>query len=351
MSSVELRQILGGSYKRYIDYLKSLEVIESRDSYSNGKNPFTKAYRIAEPHFGRSHLVRFEICKKLKLTLEPKTSPNRTAARLTKLPSAVRHVAETFHMVHFNLEEVRRRIELEEEGTEHLCAEDKKILYKELADRLAERQKECLPIIDDYGRVHYLLTFSPRLFRPGISLRGKRMVELDIANSQLLPLCIILLGGSNARSLDVAEFTALAQSGEIYNSLKSSFGWTGSHKDFKSMFFRTLLYGSCWTMRREPFSIHFHERFPAVWSVIYKRKTACHKQLARDFQEVESSIVFADIVPALQRAGIRCLTIHDALVVTEGREDEAEQIIMAAFAKHSIECKINRKIWSYEVED
>lgn len=346
--SEQMRRMLGGSYKNLVSYLKSIDAIESREQYSNSSKAFSKSYRIGSLYFQTSPLVSVEAKTHVATKVIHKLTPNEREERLEQSPVYVRQMFENYPSLTIDTNKIHILIEEKTEKAEMMSHHDTKMLYHFALDAMLGQQQTVACSTDEYGRVHYPLTYNPALFRLGCSRSGERLVELDIANSQLLPLCLLLRESKYELEQDVQLFIHHSQSGNVYDILMETTGYKPEERTrFKQDFFG-LIYTSCALMKRSTLYAPFKASYPNVLRFIEDYKVLDYKQLPRDMQKRESDLMIHSKHSVLQQIlaqSIFIITIHDAIAVPEQHADEAEKAIRFAFANHNLSCRIKTTIW------
>lgn len=240
--------------------------------------------------------------------------------------------------------------------------------------------------IDDFGeRFHHLLTSQDKGLRRHWRFEGhptEKLVEIDLQNSQpyflmqsasleytqrFLPEFRVAgeLAELYNTKADFREFSELCNTGGIYKDLMAGIGVDPQDKEmrgtFKTALFRHVFYGpyrgdkmpkeeigaSLVEMMMSKFPSVYryindvkllrHYQLPGVKSLFYdvtetgKSYYCSHKSLSCMMQRAESRMVLGHVAPALIKAGIQFITIHDSFLVLSSRYEEAQHIVRHTF--------------------
>lgn len=240
--------------------------------------------------------------------------------------------------------------------------------------------------IDDFGeRFHHLLTSQHKDLRQHWRFEGhptEKLVEIDLQNSQpyflmqsasleytqrFLPE--FRAAGELAelynRKADFLEFSELCNNGGIYKELMAGIGLDPQDMElrgtFKTALFRYVFYGpyrgdrmpreeigsSLVEMMMSKFPSVYryindvkllrHYQLPGVKSLFYdvtevgESYYCSHKSLSCMMQRAESRMVLGHVAPALIKADIQFITIHDSFLVSSSRYEEARHIVRHTF--------------------
>jgi len=225
-----------------------------------------------------------------------------------------------------------------------------------------------------YGRVHTPITRMFSGAREALSINGHGLINLDVRNSQVVFLALLMIehygwkcqdiancnsygGGVLAASLPAVEcgvlgsfadafrFIALVVNGVVYDHLMSLSGST-DRSGFKSRFFADVLYGddSQRYTRESPLARLFATEFPTVHRFIRMQKRDNYANLARLMQIRESDFIIGAVCGRLLRdyPHVPILTIHDSILTPEAHANVVQRIMMEEFRRLGIEPSISR---------
>jgi len=349
LPSKMLKKKLGGDYKDIVTYLKNLHIIEGRDSYSNKGKTFSKCYRIHSDYFQQSPMIYVKATTNIITKLFTKPSRAEQEAKIKESSVEVQKMFGNYTSLSIDINRIHTLIHQMVTPSKNLSLHDTQMMYHFTADQLYMQQPYATCTTDEYGRVHYPLTYNPALFRNGCSYNGSTLVELDISNSQLLPLCLLLLNSEFSEDEDVIDFIGKTQDGIIYNHLMEHLGFDKSQRgEFKDCLFE-ILYGKLWTMRRSKYYKRVKALYPQVLQFIENYKVLDHKKLPLDMMRKESEIMIHSrhgVLSQLIQRKIYCVTIHDSVAVQEADVKQAEEIIHNAFAHFGLRCHVKQNPWT-----
>ena len=202
--------------------------------------------------------------------------------------------------------------------------------------------KEFRLTVCEYGRVHTNLTCLKREFRQFLSVRGQRLVNLDIRNSQPLIFALLLkqrFEFNPAQSVepapaDVIQYVKLVQTGMFYDHLMEESGIpTESRSEFKRGFFGRVFF--CHNNQASREAEMFGDLFPNVFAAIRKAKEDDYTALAKSLQRAESGLMIGGVAT-------RCMTdmphvfigtIHDSILTTPDYADAVKAVMEEEFHK------------------
>jgi len=232
------------------------------------------------------------------------------------------------------------------------------------------RARELWFKVDDYGRVHTPLTNLPRFLRSHLTVDGRRLVGVDIGESQPLFIGLALAAaktqdeegkgrrgrsregrraypyvaqcyvaqtsaigwtlGRSGLSGDLRRYLALCEAGGLYQAVADHLGVTRDEAKPKVM---QVFFDVPWH-RNRTYRV-LGELFPSVMRAIGEMKQGNYRRLAHFAQRVESAFMYGQVVPRImaERPGLFVGTIHDSILTTEGEERYVRQVILEEFAR------------------
>ncbi len=236
------------------------------------------------------------------------------------------------------------------------------------------------------GRIHHNISSIYKKYRPHLTIDGKSMIELDIANSQPLLLSVLLLKYYKRESnitynitthihydtpfwginkgidykpykfiqdevianvpADVSAYIRLCENGEFYKFCQDLWKDTTDVGAFKTLLYTNVFYGSMaqWTLDNK-YTKLFMETFPNVWAVIKHYKRHDYKKLSHRMQKIEANLMIKKVCLKLkeEHPEIPCLTIHDSIMTTPDNEMIVRGLIMDVFKKKGLRPTIKQK--------
>lgn len=171
---------------------------------------------------------------------------------------------------------------------------------------------------DNFGnRVHTLVTRLPKKLRTHIRISGEKCIELDIHQCQVMLLDKIL----HDKDPDNTFSSWFMDVNDVYQEYMEEMDLEDRDAG-KTEFCRTLFSRN----NSKPSKI-FRSRFPDASDIILEIKKKDHRDLARQLQRSESSF-FRGVWQELKINRIPFLTVHDALIISESKIDQAYQILV-----------------------
>ncbi len=213
-------------------------------------------------------------------------------------------------------------------------------------------ERELIYSVDDYGRVHSILTSFPRILRQFLSLGEEDLWSVDISNSQPFLAIPIFRSYMQQKGLgltnDILEYEKYAIEGGFYETLMDDISFPiEMREEYKhNIFFKHIFYSTLASNERSKHWKSFSKRFPKCAEIIVYEKRNSHKEFARKMQRIESDLIINNVCRKLYRdyPCIRILTIHDSILTTEKYLDAVRGTIGEIFlSKYGIEKKIKKE--------
>lgn len=237
---------------------------------------------------------------------------------------------------------------------------------------------------DDYGRLHSNVTNLKRTLRQHLSVEGRRLLNLDLANSQPLFIAALLAthkkgatacsslhqkslyqreiplsanvhytdpggregGASSFHPLcrahtaqrwctqevgdDVRSYLAHCEAGSFYEHVAERLPVNLARAAVKEQVF-AVLFGP--DGARTPVGRVLWADFPSVMQFVAGLKRPHHRHVAHITQRTESAFMFGRVVPRMQRErpDLFVATIHDSVMTTAGDEEYVRKVIVEEF--------------------
>lgn len=207
--------------------------------------------------------------------------------------------------------------------------EEKKDSY-ETATELFE---DKFAVVDKTSqRLHNNLTNIYTPLRQFITYNEQQIVQLDIRNSQLVFL-YLMLQQYHVPKEELDYFGKVVCEIGFYEFFAEKLGeelTTENRKEFKTFIFKDILFGSN-KFKLNKIETVFKEIFPFIFYVMRKLKMDDYTQLAVLLQKAESKFIF-ECVDIIGKS-IPLVTIHDSIGTTAGNEHIVKDVIDAQFLK------------------
>jgi hypothetical protein len=372
----------------------------------SGREPFPMSYAIHPDHAGE--LKRVEIGSAV---MASKIRAYRLA--LVHLPVSRDECDRTQQYLIDNLRQVRidtrwayeiidkqpdppaqvKRVRIGKKGRKRFvevavcCA---KSLCRMTVDAIAAGDLDT--VFDPYGRFHNPFTRLLTECRQALGIDGEPLVGVDIKNSQVVFLLLLLLEHrhheygyhqlprhthshpslshsgrkyslspnqeaepdeatratassaattsarvmSAALSQDEEQFQEDVLDGSLYDRLMLKLGYT-DRRTFKGDFFREVLYGDpkAWYVRHGKVAQAFRQQYPTVWAFIVERKRTAYEELARDMQRRESRFVLGSVCKRLaeHHPWVTVVTVHDSIMCVPQHLPLVKRIVAEEFER------------------
>lgn len=208
------------------------------------------------------------------------------------------------------------------------------------------------------GRVYNNWCNLPRPLRETCLLKGEPCYCVDIANSQVLIMCGVMLmqwkDGLSEIDIDLPmpqdmeDFIMLCERGQIYQTLMSAFRYEGTKDEFKPEFFRSILYSCVGQMVSSRMFKGFQQHYPTVANFLLRIKKEDYKRLANEMQAIEAALMIHNsdsVVMRCREQKIPVLTCHDAIICIEEHAKNVQSIMAQVFASAGLRTEPIISIW------
>ena len=205
------------------------------------------------------------------------------------------------------------------------------------------------------SRVYNDITSLKRELRKMILFDGKKVIGLDIANSQPLIAYILIKdywlkklqidsgqqGSMSILPQDVEQYRADCETGMFYNNFMRQLNLPDHlRRQFKNDFFAKVFFSEhkIW---KDPLKDLFMEKYPSCWEAICKLKGGLNSKKYNQFsimlQEKEAKIMFDTVNIQLINLGIKAFNIFDSIYVNNMKDyDTARKITLEAFKAYGL---------------
>lgn len=167
------------------------------------------------------------------------------------------------------------------------------------------------------GRIGYEFTGVKREHRKYLRLNGRQLIEVDIANCQILLATILFKRYFSDLDLpeDLKRLIEVCEDGTFYEIMMESLSIPYSGREnFKDKCFEIFFAPNY--PNQTKFYKAFKKLYPEVENALYNIKKTRYQNFARDLQQIESKIIF-NVYQQLIDQNISALTIHDSIVVSK----------------------------------
>lgn len=292
------RRTVIANYKDYLNFLNGAGIIEVNTKYRVSE--YSRGYRVKFSVFRNSYTwVSLDLNSVLDIKDE-----NYWMSRYPHLKSVIKnHYSLSIDLnkaIQYLIENTG--IELKSKGKKRRFLNPKRIhRYINVLVQFSIKNywfKESAE-----GRLYSSLTNLPSILRPFITLKGKRLVEIDVANcAPLLVNCLV----------DNHKYKSDCETGSLYNNVASSLNVTPAQAKLtictKFLFGnRPVKSGKLFDCLVELYGIEFVTKINSL------RKSLIEKggHLARELQRIESSLM----IEGLSKIEKFFVPIHDSVMV------------------------------------
>jgi len=350
LHSTILRRLLGWRYLGPARELaESIGYVQRDRSYSAGR--FSQSYSIGR-EYAHARLVQYTLTDAgllESIRRERDRIANEQAKRLAEPGSTI--TPEVFARLKTDID--RLKIDADVQAwtpTEQI-----------VIDRI--RRRSSWAKVCEYGRLHTVLTSTPRRLRSNLHIGGKRLTAVDIGESQPLFIGLALPQDPNhtkptthntatattplmlhmpsqwgegptmlhAEPADLGDWLGLCERRGLYQAVGDVL--RVSRKAVKEPVMAALFGKPHHTSRA---SRALETLFPATWEAIQElKRTWGYASLAHAAQRAESGFIFGRCVRRLmaEHPGLWLGTIHDSILTTAGSEGIVHDLMADEFEK------------------
>lgn len=320
---------------KFLDNLVEAGVLQKDNYYQVGKKAY--GYRI-NPELKKDQFKLTEIKdKKLLKKLTDKFQGDKDNVLLRT--DSYGYVTKCMENLTLDIKAADRHVRGMEEGEK-----------KDSAELSVQYFNLKFAVIDDVGnRLHNNLTNLSSDIRKYLTYESKKIVQVDIMNSQPLFLYLMLREKYFVSEAEMDKYKKVVCEYGFYEFFaeKLSIDLTkGNRKAFKQKIFGGVLFDR----NRRGLSKYeevFKKEFPEIFYVIRKIKEKQYKDVAIMLQKTESKFIFSCVDKIRIENKLPMFTIHDSICTTLGKEGIIEKVVREEFYKqYSIDIKLNTEIFA-----
>jgi len=350
LNSRLLLYLLGGNYKKLLNFLFSKGIIECNNHYIPGIE--SKGFRLTDTY---KHQKVIEVGIHDKTLIEKIEKFKQVQEKIIRLTHHL-YIKDCLENVSFDAESARKFV------TDNVFDIDQFNAYIISVDML--ESKTFYFVIDTVaGRVHNNITNLARELRQFISYKNQKLLEIDIANSQPFLFNILIqeyyktfsqekvvdwesVIGDNLyipygyRNIDIGYgdhdvqlYMALTSAGKFYEYLMEELDICEDRSSFKLRFYSKIFFGRENMFYPSEEWLQFQRLFPTVSRIISYFKKDDYRNLAITLQKAEADIMINSVVPELKAEEIYCLTIHDSILTISENVERVKEIIIEQFKR------------------
>ncbi len=208
----------------------------------------------------------------------------------------------------------------------------------EVPDHLNDDDRQALQLVNDGGmvynaedesggRFHSNLTNMRSDLRQYLRADGRRLVQIDLKNSQPMSLVVQL----DKAGVECGRYRQACEEGTLYEMLAAGTGLTRA--EAKAELIQRVFFGRRGVRSRV--GTAFRREFGTVWKFVQEVKARDHADLACLLQRTESDLVVRSACEALRREhpGMFAATIHDSIVCLPEDAEKVACAMRQAFAR------------------
>lgn len=181
------------------------------------------------------------------------------------------------------------------------------------------------------NRLYHCITPMRDKLRSWLTIDGENCTEIDLV-SCFPTLCLGLYPDNHPEKQDYRKLVLEEGFYEWFLSKKNVYdGIEFNRKTIKPLVFKNILFANNNDYRTGVW-YQFKDRFPYLANK-FLEITENGDSLSANLQRLEASVMFKNVVPALMKKGIPCVTIHDSIMVPEKYAFEAEKAMYSGYSK------------------
>lgn len=208
--------------------------------------------------------------------------------------------------------------------------------------------------VSRHGRIEHCFTNIPNYFWRNVTVQGDSIIQIDVANSQILFLCMLM---EREGMIVNPKFKELACDGTIYENIDVTIDSGASQKQIYKKKKRALfkyLFSNNTDRYKLPAQIWLEDDFPKVdefirnykemWFDKYKRefgknwhfkRPKPYARLATELQRMEADLMYNNVVMRLfeQVSSLNLICKHDSNFVAERYKDTVTATLREEFQK------------------
>lgn len=203
------------------------------------------------------------------------------------------------------------------------------------------------------GRIGYDFTSVKRTNRRFLRLDGRHLIEVDIANCQILLAAVLFKRYFINVDLpdDLKRFIAVCEEGSFYEVMMDYLSIPRSEREeFKPKCFG-IFFAPNYPNESKLYQA-FKALYPSVENALYNIKKPSYNNFARELQSIESTIIF-NVYQKLVDQNISVLTIHDSIVISNRNHiDTVKTLLLSEFSvNYNITPKLKVKFYGEDLSD
>jgi len=191
-------------------------------------------------------------------------------------------------------------------------------------------------------RLHTPITNLGDHLRPFLRLDGEECVTIDATNSQMV-FVAESVRLANPTSANAIGFERIVGEGRYYEetfiAVHGREPTEAERARWKPRVMQKWLFAHAYDQHLSVEGQALARRFPTAHLWMLSQKVADNRALPCSCQRREASVWLDMIAPRLADKGIKCLTIHDSVMVPKSRADEALAIVESVYQEAGLRAK------------
>ncbi|WP_345318626.1 hypothetical protein [Novipirellula rosea] len=319
----EFARKIDPNFRHAIKLLLGLDIIQ-RDFYDPGTKSY--GYRFVDPRLRHATRRRIPLDDK---KLARRIDQHRKKQASTRTDRWLRSNLLKIGLAEID-EEFLQQVALSSVSEHGGRSQDKLDCYRYVLDRIDRKEHLWTP--DDQGRRYSLVTNLKRELRSLLLVDGKRLQQIDIANSQLTFLALKM----RSEGVECSEFLKYCERGRLYEHVaKHSKSTRAAVK--KAITQRALFSTNDAACQKSKIKKTFDRLFPEVAAYLERVKSVKdgNSKLAKALQFAEADLIVGRVCGRLRREGQVDFVspIHDCLVFLPKDADHVKSVMADEFAK------------------
>ena len=300
-----------------LEILEKAQVIEINSSYSTNNTvnkSFTKAYR---PH----HKLCYDKTTFVDIKLDSFMKDFKTKSQLIRNNKNYKRLINSIYETHINLDEFFKELDLLLGKSYNLKKPEQiltpQISYKYKIIAIKVNLGAHFFSISSEGRAYTSIANLPSIMIPFLTLKGKKVQELDAANSQ--PLLLSSIVNCSSYKKDVED-------GVFYERMAEELGMT--RQEFKIMSYKKIFFNN--EQITKPLIISLDKIYPGLATQInnIKKETPLWAILQNLESEIWINVANNCLYPVLTR--------HDSVLVWSENINNIKELLIQEYTKRNL---------------
>ncbi|SHF50369.1 hypothetical protein [Dysgonomonas macrotermitis] len=380
LNASAMQKVLGNDYKKIINALQYMNIINVDNRYSIGRH--SMAYQITKDYINRvgkyytTHLTLIKYRDEMDHLLE-----KEYIKFYNTLPIEKKNLCDSYNRILKNL-----KFKYINEATEYIntrpyMSNFQKAYYYNILDKYIEHNNDDFRIqsIDDNDRIYSILSSTPKPFKDFLNIKFSidiknshpllfnyfiydyyKFINKDIINyilyhyqydyttKSINQINRYIKNHKNAKldklPKDIIKYIYSTSMGVFWDDFTELFKADGlERKDVKITLFREVFYSKSKTTLHKKFAKTFKKIYPTVYRIINEHKPNDDRtKLSHEMMKLESDIFHKILTNLYKKRGCDALSIHDAIVILDTDKvnrytpDDIEKVIEKVYDEYNL---------------